>query len=238
MKASQILPIAIGVLPTLINAQASWTWSLEAPEEGVKDLTIPMSVKGSAHKQHFYYAFQFPFKGVPDVGYTGLQPQADADGKSQIRGVFSSFNEGTTTDDTENCSEGADGGPGVSCGFVFPGDYDQIYNIVIKNTADTTWTGTAVNTASGEEHHLGRYTLPSAAGGISGGNAGFAENYVGQDSCDQVPKGGAIIGDPFSTDIKGSIEKPGNAGDCTGDDVNLTVNRDDAAGTWTISFGF
>ena len=35
----------------------------------------------------------------------------------------------------ELSSEGADGGPGVSCGFVLKGDYESTYNIVIKKLA-------------------------------------------------------------------------------------------------------
>lgn len=198
MKPAQILAAAAAALfPGLTSAQAVWGWSIEnVPEAGITDITFPMGVSGSAHEQHYYYANQFSFVNQEHVGYTGLQPQGDAeDGSSQIRGVFSSFIDGTTTSD-ELCSEGADGGPGVSCGFVFKGDYESVYNIVIKNTADTTWTGTAVDTASGNEHHLGTWTLPSGSGGITSGgrNMGCKLNYGSKPIHSPSPGAPKILG--------------------------------------------
>lgn len=238
MKASQILPIAMG-LPALTNAQAAWSWSIEdVPEEGLTDITFPMSIKGSEHIRQYYFAFQYPFIGVDDIGYTGLQPQEDADnGTTLIRGVFSNFITGATSDD-EQCHDGADGGDGISCGVIFESDYDQTYNMVIKNTAGTTWTGTAVNAASGEEHHIGTYTLPSSAKGIKGGHMGFTEHYRGEEECANYPVGAAVIGDPFSSSgAKGTVDEPFESGDCVGDAVNWKQERDEAAGTWTVSLG-
>lgn len=242
MKATGLLPIAMGLFPALSNAQAVWSWDLEnVPEEGIKEITFPMSVTGSAHEQHYYYANQFPFVGNKDVGYTGLQPQEDADnGTSQIRGVFSNFIEGSTTDD-DLCSEGADGGPGISCGFVFAGDYDHTYNMVVRNIENTKWTGTAVNTETGEEHHLGSYTLPPDTKGISGGNMGFVEDYVGVEQCSEMPKGGALAGDPFSEsakDVVGSIGEPYDSGTCVGEEANWSAKRTDADDGWVMTLGY
>ena len=55
----------------------------------------------------FYFAQQFNFNNVDEVGYCGVQPRAASDGNSIVHGVFSSFQNGTTTDNP-NCSNGAD----------------------------------------------------------------------------------------------------------------------------------
>lgn len=242
MKITQLLPVAMGLFPALSNAQANWSWDIEnVPEEGIKDITFPMSVKGSAHKKHYYYAQQYPFVGNDDIGYTGLQPQEDADnGTAQIRGVFSNFIKGATTDD-DLCSEGADGGPGISCGLVFAGDYEATYNMVVRNTGDTTWTGTAVNEETGEEHHLGTYKLPAGTKGIKGGHMGFVEDYVGVDQCSEMPKGGAVVGNPFSEsakNAKGSINEPGESGTCVGKEANWSAKRGDGDDGWVMTLGY
>lgn len=47
----------------------------------------------------------------------GLQPRPDKNGKQRLHAAFSSFIAGTTSKDTQ-CSDGADGGAGVSCATV------------------------------------------------------------------------------------------------------------------------
>ncbi|SPO02480.1 uncharacterized protein DNG_05153 [Cephalotrichum gorgonifer] len=241
MKTSQLLLSIAMSLPALSNAQAVYGWDIEGvPEGGLKDITFPMSVKGSAHERHYYYANQFPFVGSKDVGYTGLQPQPDADGRSQIRGVFSTFIDGATTTD-KLCHKGADGGPGVSCGFVFFGEYDNMYDMVISNTADTTWMGTAVDTTTGAQHHLGTFTLPPGTQGISGGNMGFVEDYVGVEKCTDMPRGGAIVLDPFSPSTagaKGRIGEPYDSGTCVGKEANWVAKRTDEDNGWVMTLGY
>lgn len=240
MKTTQLLPLAMGLLPALSNAQANWGWTIDnVPDAGLTDITFPISVTGSDHEKHYYYAMQYPFLGVDGIGYTGLQPQADADnGTAQIRGVFSTFISGSTTDD-DQCSEGADGGPGISCGLVFEGDYSATYNLVIKNTGGTTWTGTAVNKKTSEQLHLGTYTLPSSAKGIKGGHMGFVEDYLGVDQCSEMIKGGTVVGKPFSdstTNAKGGIDEPNASGTCSGQKANWSAKN--GTDGWTMTLGF
>lgn len=241
MKFTQLLPVAMGLFPAFSNAQANWGWSIEnVPEGGLKDISFPLAATGSNHTKHYYYAMQYPFIGHEDIGYTGLQPQEDKeDGTVQIRGVFSTFISGSTTDD-KLCSEGADGGPGISCGLIFPGSYDHTYNMVIKNTAGTTWTGTAVDSVNGDKYHLGTYTLPTGSGGIEGGHMGFVEDYVGVDSCSESPVGGVVVGVPFSDSVKntsGVIKEPSESGTCVGSAVNWAAKQN-ADDTWSLSLGF
>ena len=176
--------------PAACQAMTSFSWGFDnAPEDGASQVTFPMEVGSVAHDQQWYFAAQYGFTKT-GMGYTGLQPQEDKDGKSQIRGVFSSFTEGTTTDD-ENCSDGADGGPGVSCGFVFDHDYSQILNLVVENAGGDKWQGKAVNVETGAEASLGSWTLPSGSGNINlGGQAGFVERYLNNDpnKCNEIPR--------------------------------------------------
>ncbi|EPE05884.1 gp24-like protein [Ophiostoma piceae UAMH 11346] len=159
------------------DALASVTWRMpNVPEEGLSDITFPINIANAPHTSGYYFAEQFGFKNESHVGYTGLQPRADANNQTIIHGVFSSFITGSTSEDP-NCSDGADGGNGVSCSFEFVGDYADTWNMVVNTTGGNTWTGTAVNTRTGVGKHIGSYTLPDSVGGISDSNFGFVEYY-------------------------------------------------------------
>lgn len=196
----------------------SWSVS-DAPSSGLKDITFPISMPDATHKSGYYFAQQFSFSGQSDVGYTGLQPREDNGSSSIIHGVFSSFVSGTTSTD-ENCSDGADGGAGVSCSVDINGDYSHGFELVVKNTEGETWTGTLVDTVTGEETHIGSYTLPSGSGGIKGSQVGFVEYYPwnsGSHSCGDLPKTSVTFGNPrTSAGSSGSVGKPYEYGDCVG----------------------
>lgn len=220
------------------SALVGWGWSVEnIPEDGLKDIVFPMNIANAQHESGYYFAQQFPFVGIKDIGYTGLQPREDSDnGTSMIHAAFSSFQEGTTSDDA-NCNEGADGGPGVSCAVDFPASYDRTYHIYVKNTQGTTWTGTVIDPTSGKQVHIGTYTLPAEAKGISTGHLGFIEDYLGHE-CNELPYTNITVGVPMTTTPgagKGSIDEPYEYGDCEGK-VNFdTQNKN---GGWEISCGF
>lgn len=65
----------------------------------------------------------------------------------------------------------------MSCAVEFSGSYSNTWNLVVTNTGGTTWTGTAVDTATNAQQHIGTYTLPSDAGGIQNSQLGFVEYY-------------------------------------------------------------
>ncbi|KAG0268173.1 hypothetical protein DFQ27_007404 [Actinomortierella ambigua] len=161
-------------------------------------------------------------RNIPNVGYTGLQPQLDVNGNSVIRGVFSSFQNGTTSSHP-NCSPGADYGPGVSCGFIFPADYNHTINMVVENIGNTTWRSTAVDTVTNAATEIGTWTLPSEAGGILDWQLGFVEYFLGlPDGCSTLPFTEVTMFNPTSRTpgaIGGLIstvyEKPGT---CAGKD--------------------
>lgn len=184
MKTQTLLAL---LAPAACQAMTSFQWHFEdPPEDGATKVTFPITVLDVAHDQQWYFAQQYGFTGGA-MGYCGVQPQEDKDGKSQMRAVFSSFTEDTTTDD-ENCSDGADGGPGVSCGFVFEHDYSQTLNIVVEGDGNK-WSGKAVNTATGTETHIGSWTLPEGSGNVNlGGHSGFVERYLNnEDPCSEIP---------------------------------------------------
>ncbi|KAF3386890.1 hypothetical protein F1880_001179 [Penicillium rolfsii] len=202
------------------SALVGLSWSVSnVPSNGLTDISFPISMPNAPHKSGYYFAQQFNFNGQSDVGYTGLQPRPDANGKSIIHGVFSSFIDGTTTTDA-NCSVGADGGPGVSCAVDVQATYDHGYLLEVQNTGGTTWTGTLVDSVSGTRTHIGSYTLPSGTGGIKGSQVGFVEYYpwnAGSHACGDLPKTSVTFGAPISTTGKsGSLDQPYEYGDCVG----------------------
>lgn len=187
--------------PATCWALVGITWKFKhEPDDGLKDVTFPINMANASHKSGFYFAQQFNFKGVMDVGYTGVQPRKDNSGGSVVHGVFSSFQNGTTSTH-RNCHDGADGGAGVSCAVDINDSYSTTYNLVVENTSGTTWRGTLVNTSSGNGTVIGEWTLPSEAGGIRSSQVGFVEYYPwnsGGVRCKKLPKTEVTFGKPTS----------------------------------------
>ncbi|KAG0268174.1 hypothetical protein DFQ27_007405 [Actinomortierella ambigua] len=164
--------------PSVCLAVVSLSWDfLAIPTTGLLDITFPFNVANAPHQTGFYFAQQFKFIKVAEVGTIGLKPQEDVNGTSVIRGVFSSSQNGTTTNHP-NCSPGADGGAGVSCEFTFPATYSNTFNMVVENINGTTWRGTAVDSETSNTTEIGEWTLPSESGGILGSQTGFIEYYA------------------------------------------------------------
>ena len=184
------------------NVLISWTLP-GVPSAGVTNIAFPITVEPSTvHNDGTYFADQFNFTNAKDVGYTGLQPRPDVNGHERLHAAFSSFIAGTASSDT-NCSNGADGGAGVSCATEFDGTYGHTYDMVVALTGPDTWTGTAVDTVSELRHHVGTYTLPTGSGNLAGSQVGFVEYYLGVPSCNQMPQVNVIFGGPTSTDVGG-----------------------------------
>ncbi|KAJ5683458.1 hypothetical protein N7462_006623 [Penicillium macrosclerotiorum] len=241
MKYSSTI-LRAAVLSSIFQASEALvglSWSVsDVSSSGMTDITFPISMPDAAHKSGYYFAQQFNFEGQSDVGYTGLQPREDNGSQPVIHGVFSSFISGTTTDDS-NCSDGADGGAGVSCSVDVTASYAHGYLLKIQNTSGTTWTGTLVDAVTGTETHIGSYTLPSGSGGIKGSQVGFVEYYPwnsGTHTCDQLPKTSVTFGAPTtSSGNSGSLGKPYEYGDCVG---KVDFSTKESGSGYEISVGF
>ncbi|QKX57683.1 uncharacterized protein TRUGW13939_04801 [Talaromyces rugulosus] len=175
----KFLPIVLTVLASLIPscmALCDISWNIpDVPSEGLTDITFPINIANAPHTAGYYFAQQFGFVGLADVGYIGLQPRPDSDSGSTMHGVFSSFVSGATSTD-DNCSNGADGGDGVSCAVDFLASYSDTWNLVVTSDGNT-WSGAAVDSSSGVQQNIGTYTLPAGAGGIQSSQVGFVEYY-------------------------------------------------------------
>ncbi|KAF7795911.1 hypothetical protein EIP86_007078 [Pleurotus ostreatoroseus] len=212
------------LLPAYTYALVGVDWDVDnTPASGLTDITFPFNIANATHVSGYYFAQQFGFNGLADIGYTGLQPRPDsALGVSNIRAVFSSFVPNTTTLDPL-CSLGADGGPGVSCSITIPASYAHTYNMEVVNTVGTTWTGTMVDTITGIRAHVGTWTLPAGAGGIKSNEGGFVEYYLWNDGqahpCNTLPKTQAFFGVPTTTTAgagPGHISTAYEYGNCIG----------------------
>ncbi|KAK0374679.1 hypothetical protein CLIM01_07972 [Colletotrichum limetticola] len=219
-------------LPSLGLASVYNDWAFsEAPSAGLSQITFPMSMEGAPRKSGFYFAQQFGFHGVNDIGYTGLQPRPDNQRRQVVHAVFSSFQKGTTTKH-KNCSPGADGGPGVSCALDIFGDYSHVYNLAVWNTGGTTWRGTLHDTVTGKSHVIGEWTLPSSAGKILNGESGFVEYYNWNDGkpshvCSKLPFTQVFFGNPTSKTqgaSGGNITRVYEEGECVGK-LNLKATQ-------------
>lgn len=217
----------------------SWSFS-GSPSGGLKDITFPFNMAGASHTSGYYFAQQYNFQNVENVGYCGIQNRENSGGKSVVHAVFSSFQAGTTSDDA-NCHDGADGGSGVSCAVEINGDYSSTYNLVIENTSGTTWTGTIVDTSTGAKTRVGTYTLPSGAGGIKSSQVGFVEYYPwnsGSHQCSDLPKTEVTMYDPTSNTSgagSGTMGKPYEYGDCVG---KVDYSASQVSGGYKIDVGF
>ncbi|KAG5928855.1 hypothetical protein E4U42_007833 [Claviceps africana] len=217
----------------------SWTFS-GSPAGGLKDITFPFRMYGATHTSGYYYAQQFNFQNINEVGYCGIQNRPNQAGQSIVHAVFSTFQGGSTTNDA-NCHSGADGGPGVSCAKEFVGSYNAVYNIVVQHVSGTTWRGTAVDTSTGKSVHIGSFTLPSSAGGIRSSQVGFVEYYpwnAGTHQCRSLPKTAVTMYRPTSKTPGagvGRIGKPYEYGDCVGKVAFATTK---VANGYDITCGF
>lgn len=215
---------ALSMVPTA-DALVGSSWSMSnVPSTGLTDITFPLTIVAADHISGYYFAQQYSFAGGSNaIGYTGLQPRPDSNGKPILHAVFSSFVAGTTTTDSPNCSPGADGGAGVSCSVEWNGVYGIAYNLEVKNAGGQTWVGTVVNSLTGERVHIGRWTLPAGLGGIQDNQLGFVEWYPWNggeppNHCATLPYQQTVFGAPYTTH-SGSVGTQSLAyeyGDCVG----------------------
>ncbi|PPR01869.1 hypothetical protein CVT26_008420 [Gymnopilus dilepis] len=238
----QTAPLLFGILPTA-HALVGSSWTVtNVPSTGLTDITFPITIVEADHIAGYYFAQQFNFVGLADVGYTGIQPRPDdSDGSAVLHGVFSSFVPGSTTSDS-NCSPGADGGAGVSCSVEWNGVYGRQYNFEVKTTGNNLWIGTAVDTVTGQRIHIGSYTLPAGSQGIQSPQAGFVEWYPWNSGeppnhCARLPYQKTIFGNPTTTHA-GSVGQQSLSyeyGDCVG---QVAFHTESVAGGVENNCGF
>ena len=242
MKTTQIL---LSILPTLATANVGLNWNIaNVSSSGLKEITFPIAMPHAKHEKGIYFAQQFEFSGANDIGYTGLQPSSDTSNNSIVHAVFSSFVPGTTSTDKKNCNDGADGGPGVSCAVNVSATYSHTYNLVIKNTHGTTWTGTLVDAVLGNATHIGSYTLPTGTGGIKSSHMGFLEYFLfnaekEQGGCSKMPRADVTFWPPRTNISRlsvGKLEEPYPYGGCEGEDNFRTTQV--GGGGYRVTIGF
>ena len=213
----------ISLFPTVMAAvQASWSVT-NVPSTGLTDITFPITIVDTDRTFGYFLAENFPFVGADPTGYIGLQPHPDEGGKQVLHAAFSSFINGTTTTDP-NCHDGADYGPGVSCGVDWNGVYNRTYDLEVKYAGDQLWVGTAIDTVTQERTHIGSYKVPAGVEGIASNVDGipFVEYYPWNDGkqhdCASLPYQKSIFGIPRTSHegSVGSLELFAEYGDCAG----------------------
>lgn len=241
MKTSTLAIAALAPSTCLAGIGHSWSFS-GSPSGGMKDITFGFGVSKAAHKRGYYFANQYNFENIKEVSYTGVQPQTDSNGQASIRGVFSSF-QGGTTSDHPNCSDGADGGSGVSCAVTLNvDDFGGRFDCVIENIGGTKWRGTLKNAATGQSAVIGEFVQPSGAGGIANSQVGFLEYFLANGNPNFQCK------DQFKTEVSyyyptsttsgagtGKIAKPYQYGSCVDEQGFSTTG---GSNYWTIDTGF
>lgn len=216
LAAPLLMPAAAHAEEQPFGGNVAYDWEIpNAPKSGMTRLVMPMTINPeSAHIDGTYVATQFNFTGAEDVGYMGLQPRPDQDGQTRLHGVFSSFIPGTTSTDPQ-CTDGADGGAGVGCANDFDAVAGRTYDLEVKKSGADTWTGTAIDTVTGQRHHIGTYTLPQHSGKLKNSQVGFVENYWNHSrTCEGVQRIDTTIGRPRTNGHEGSASNPREYGDC------------------------
>ena len=225
LTAAAFLPSTLGIFLVYIP------WSV--PNNDVKRHVIfPMNIANAPHKRGYYFMQYFTFTGQVNGSYIGLQPQDDG----SIRAAFSTFMDKSTTSDA-NCHIGADGGPGVTCGVIFKGSYANTYDLDVRNTGGTTWTGTAIDTVTGASTHIGTWTLPSGGGTTLAWHTGAVEYFLSPiPTCDKLPHTSVVFGVPRTDAGVGSVQDPNEQAPCAQKD-NFKFTRTADHGV-EISVGF
>ncbi|MFC0672732.1 DUF3472 domain-containing protein [Brachybacterium hainanense] len=199
------------------GGNVSYAWEIPgAPASGMTSLTMPMTIhEDSARIDGTYVAAQYNFTGQEHVGYMGLQPREDTpDGTPRLHGVFSSFIPGTTSTDP-NCSDGADGGAGVSCANDFDAVPGRTYEVEVRRSGKDTWTGTVVDPVQGKRFHIGTYTLPAGSGKLVNKQVGFVENYWNHSrTCEGIQRIDTTVGRPRTGGLQGRADSPREYGEC------------------------
>jgi hypothetical protein len=234
---------ALATAPQLAFSLVGINWSFpDIPSGALTDVTFGFNMAGASHKAEFYFAQQFAFENIHESGYCGIQNWPSKGNASVVHAVFSTFQKNTTSDDP-NCKDGADFGPGMSCGVDFNGDYNATYNITVKNTGGTTWTGTVVNLSTRESVHIGTFTLPYPAGDIQTNHGGFVEYYNwnkgnwGKDKCEKLPLTGVTMFPPWSNTPgagQSNLTMPYQYGPCAG---RVNFRTDEAGSGYKIKVG-
>ncbi|MGY0231423.1 RICIN domain-containing protein [Longispora urticae] len=242
ITGGSVLAVAAGLAVLVASAvpaaaqtyggNVSVSWSVPgAPSAGLTNVSFPITVSpATVHAAGTYFAQQFNFTNAGTGGYTGLQPRANLNGRERLRGVFSSFQSGATTTDP-NCHAGADGGPGVSCGYEFDAVYGHTYTLTVARTGTDTWTGTATDTVSGVATHIGTWRNPANSGNLNAAHSGFVEYYSAPEDCSKLARIDVVFGGPTSTDgnLTGGTRANYEYGNCTG----RANYRSEAAGNGT-----
>ncbi|EFY95907.1 hypothetical protein MAA_08715 [Metarhizium robertsii ARSEF 23] len=198
-------------------------WKVDkVPSDGLQDITFHISMKDSIRQKGWYFAQNFDFYKSGDA-YIGVQPRpANSKGPADLA-AFSSFVPGTTSTDP-NCRSGADRGPGVTCAVQITGTDDHSYDLRVENIGNTTWRGTMVNTVSKVETHIGSWTLPAGAGGVTGEYQGFVEWWPFNDrskppTCNLLNRTTVAYGPPRTSTANAGAGRLGNlyeTFECTG----------------------
>ena len=232
MKILFFLLTAAAVLPSTLGIFLSYVpWSV--PNNDVKShVVFPMNIANAPKKRGYYFMQYFTFTGQVNGSYIGLQPQDDG----SIRAAFSTFMDKSTTSDA-NCHLGADYGPGVTCGVIFKGSYANTYDLDVRNTGGTTWTGTVIDTVTRVSTHIGTWTLPSGGGTTLAWHIGAVEYFKSPiPACDKMPYTSVVFGVPRTDAGVGSVKDPYEVGACKGKD-NFKFTRTADLGV-EISVGF
>ncbi|KFH66227.1 hypothetical protein MVEG_08327 [Podila verticillata NRRL 6337] len=216
--------------PSFVFALVQNDWEFKtAPSDGMNDITFSFNIANATHQSGFYFAQQFNFKNVSEVGYTGLQPR-------QTRTEPASFTQPSLRFKTA---------PRVLIATATMGRIAaraHTYNLVVENTNGTIWRGSLVDTVTGNSTVVGEWTLPVGAGKIVNGQFGFVEYYPwnrkGSHPCDSLPWTEAIFYDPTSKTSGtsgGVITSVYETGNCIG---KTALNKTKIPGGYDLKVGF
>jgi hypothetical protein len=184
-----------------------WTYTIQGgsggyPSDGVGNVTFPMKLHHWGDEKDWYIAQQFRMGGC-SVGYTGIQPFGEG-----MQVIFSSFQKDTQVLNKEHCSDGADGGAGVSCSIRLPkNSVGSWYYLNVKED-NHVWTGVITDSKTGESTQIGKWQVPEKCKKVTSSESGFLEEFGSSNtkvSCDKKPLLEFDVMAPLAYDAKGTL---------------------------------
>ncbi|KFG85384.1 hypothetical protein MANI_114808 [Metarhizium anisopliae] len=75
--------------PQLGFALVGNNWSFSGhPSGGLRDVTFPFNMAGASHDSGYYFAEQFAFQNIKNIGYCGIQNRPNSHGESIVHAGY------------------------------------------------------------------------------------------------------------------------------------------------------
>lgn len=163
------------------------------------EIIFPIEVHNASRNDGYYFA-QYVVFDDGTGGYIGIQPRPD--GKAFV--PFSFFGKNVKALTPDRCSDGADGGDGISCHRIIKIKFGKKYYMRIKQVSTPSpgmvaWAGYVSDAPGRKGIKIAAWEIPESAGKISY-PIGFYEYYLPVRSCQSLPPADVTFYQPYTVE--------------------------------------